>query len=232
MKQTKRTFWRCLGLALAGVCVFAMPTRAQQADKKPAESPSLLEKRVTISVDSARLNRALKMVMTAADADYTIDERLREGVVTAHLKNVTLQTALETILKAASVPATYRFEDNIFGFVLREDVRDWVPDDGIASTKAEDAKPRLAAIPLNHNAAADMIAFFGGALIGMGGQNNRPGNGAQPNGRPSGGQNPGSMNNGALSFWPGLSGLSLNSGMNNGSGTTGSQGSTLGNLKP
>ncbi len=104
--------------ALICMTLSALPLGARA--QEPATAVTKIEdRRVTVHFDSVRLSGALKILMDSVEANYTINDSLRSGVVTASLKDVPLRIALDKLLEASSVPATYRLEDGIYLFVPR-----------------------------------------------------------------------------------------------------------------
>lgn len=160
------------GILLATLCAFPPVARADEeppAEKK-TDTTNLADKRVTLKVEEVSLTAAIKMLMKSVGADFSIDPALRDSYVTAHLTNVRLSVALNTLMKVSTLPAEYHIEGGVYIFEPRkaapppEIIRKEEP-------KPEPFKPRFETIKLNNADAAHIAWLLGGQPFQVLGQN-------------------------------------------------------------
>lgn len=125
-------------LALTALGLFAIPTGALAQDTpEDTTATGISNKKVTVTVESADLYYTLKLLFAQIKADFTLDTSLRGIQVTASLKNQPFRIALETILKSAPMPLTYRFENNIYSIVPKIDTGADLVDNGKDNTEPD-----------------------------------------------------------------------------------------------
>src|SRR5579884_278262 len=178
-RQIRRQSWMWGGMAAlscASLLAGPLAARAQQPAASQAQSADevrLENKKVSLQIEDGRLTQAIKLLMESVGANYTLDARLQGAVVTASLTHVPLRTALETLLKASSIPATYRMEDNIYSFELQQqtpDVQAGLPQTGPAKTE-EGKEKQITKISLLHIDPADIVPALGGQVFQVNYQN-------------------------------------------------------------
>jgi hypothetical protein len=163
----------CAVAALFWLALPAFPAAvsAQQSASKETESAAPADKLVSLDVEETSLLSAIKLLMKSAQADYTIDNALRGAIVTAHLTNMRLRAALDTLLKASSLPAAYRYEDGIYNFIPRvETLETTLPAEPGPEAPAETSEPHLAIIKVNFVDPALIARLLGGTVIQSMGQ--------------------------------------------------------------
>jgi hypothetical protein len=91
-------------LVLAGVTVSAVA-------QEPASGGG---PKITLNLESASIADALKLLFRATGYNYTLDESVVQGYITVSLKDVSFETALRTVLRAANPPLTYRVDGGVY----------------------------------------------------------------------------------------------------------------------
>lgn len=116
MTNRAMTFVRAtaVGLSLLCVSVAGSPGWAQEADQ--GDKQDVTNKRVTLNLENADIQYALKLLFTSVGVDFTIGPGV-QGYVTASLTDVPFRVALEQILRStqSQFPLTYRVESGKIG---------------------------------------------------------------------------------------------------------------------
>jgi len=102
-----------LSVAFAGSLLTVLPTLASAQEDITTHNISSLE------LSQADVREAVRALFKNVNASYTIDPDV-QGPVTASLKNVTFETALQNILR--QVDATYRIEAGVYVIVKRKEL--------------------------------------------------------------------------------------------------------------
>jgi hypothetical protein len=113
----------------------------------------LANRRVTLQQENADIRAVLKTLFQSAGVNYAADQAV-QGTVTVSLTEVSFRTALETVLRSAPEPLTYRVENGIYLIQPREVVEPREPS-------------RTVKIILNFisaDAALKMLGMAGGRL--------------------------------------------------------------------
>ena len=122
------------GLAAAGLTLLASGALAQTGagsggakSDAPAKSGAadagdkFKDVKITMSADQQNLLEALRTLMKAAKADFAIDDELKAGTATVHLKDVPFKDALATLIKVSTIPVSYEVKDGVYHFMRRID---------------------------------------------------------------------------------------------------------------
>jgi hypothetical protein len=132
----------------------AIPARAQAAD-----AGDVLNKRVSLNLENANIQYALKLLFQSVGVNYVLDPNV-QGTVTVSLTDVSFRVALASVLRStqATMPLTYRQEDNVFYISPR--VEDTPPDTTQLDPGTDVAPPkakRIDKLHLNFLDAMDVI---------------------------------------------------------------------------
>lgn len=103
-----------LTLALAASISVPLQAHAQSASNLPPNNPQ-----ISLRLQEADLQNVFQQIFKEAKVNYTIDPKIK-GVVSAVLEGVPLQRALDLIVKRASPPLTYRFENGVYSVMLKD----------------------------------------------------------------------------------------------------------------
>ncbi len=100
-------------------CLSCLPFRAIAQDS----SVDLSTKKVTLSVENAKLSQVLKLLFQNVGANYVLDPAA-EGTVTASLSDVSFKVALESVLKSteSNVKLTYRIDSGVYTIYPKKDI--------------------------------------------------------------------------------------------------------------
>jgi hypothetical protein len=160
------------GLTLAAGMTLPRPCRAQAPpNPQDAGKGGIADRRVSVIVEDATLASVLKTLMQSVDADYTLAPELRRITVTAHLTNLPLRIALDTLLRSGSAPATYHVENGVYFFTLRTET-----SAQIESEPSETPLPNPAGVGQIHTVRVNFIdageaaRLFGGMAFMVEGQ--------------------------------------------------------------
>ena len=113
-----------LGLLLGGAAFAQAPANSEAGKTGGSQSQSgtsLNDVKITLDTEQEDLLDALRSLMKSAKADFVIDDALKEGTVTVHLKDVPFKDALATVIKVSTLPIMYDVKDGIYHFKLRPD---------------------------------------------------------------------------------------------------------------
>jgi hypothetical protein len=113
-----------LGAAALGL-VLSSGALAQSAPdggaKSGADADSMKDVKITLNLDQENLVEGLRALMKSAKADFAIDDDLKTGAVTVHLKDLPFRDALATVIKVSTLPIKYEIKDGIYHFMRRID---------------------------------------------------------------------------------------------------------------
>src|ERR1041385_6157691 len=110
---------RSLKAARNGFILLSLLVLGAAANNRPAQAQEgkqdVVQKKVTLNLENARLRHALKLLFTSAGVNYTLDQAV-QGSVTVALTDVQFRTALESVLRStqSQSPLTYRVEDSVY----------------------------------------------------------------------------------------------------------------------
>ena len=122
--------------------------------------------RITLNLESASIADALKMLFRSVGYNYTLDESVVGGYVTVSLKDVTFETALRTILRAANPPLTYRVDGGVY--IITPKVETY--ETGVAETLLEEQpqpQVRTEKIMLQHLDSLAVAQLLGGTAVAL-----------------------------------------------------------------
>ncbi|MGC8782856.1 MAG: STN domain-containing protein [Armatimonadota bacterium] len=122
--------------------------------------------RITLNLESASIADALKLLFRSVGYNYTLDESVVGGYVTVSLKDVTFETALRTILRAANPPLTYRVDGGVY--IITPKVETY--ETGVAEpTVEEQPQPqvRTEKIMLQHLDSLAVAQLLGGTAVAL-----------------------------------------------------------------
>ena len=136
-----------------------------------ASKDSLDDLKVGINSENDSLTDTLITLLKSVRADYVIDDSLKAGKVSIHIKETTFKRALELILKVSTVPFEWERKDGIFHFKLAEPKEAEKPTLLPAEEKKE-SKSRKEQIHLENADPRDILDKL------LGNDQNRP---ARPN---------------------------------------------------
>jgi hypothetical protein len=117
------------GVVLPGLVAFVLAPAVVQAQnplsggngQPPASGSNIGDKQVMVDADNQRLVDVLPALMKQVGADYSLDADIQQVTVSLHLPNAKFQAALDTLMKVATQPVTYKIEDGLYHFMRRED---------------------------------------------------------------------------------------------------------------
>ncbi len=122
--------------------------------------------KVTLNLESASIADALKLLFRATGYNYTLDESVVQGYVTVSLKDVTFETALRTVLRAANPPLTYRVDGGVYIISPKvETYESSLPEQQVE----EPAQPqvRTEKITLQHLDSLAVAQILGGGAVSL-----------------------------------------------------------------
>jgi len=122
--------------------------------------------KVTLNLESASIADALKLLFRATGYNYTLDESVVQGYVTVSLKDVTFETALRTVLRAANPPLTYRVDGGVYIISPKvETFESSLPEQQIE----EPAQPqvRTEKITMQHLDSLAVAQILGGGAVSL-----------------------------------------------------------------
>ncbi|MDW8321555.1 MAG: hypothetical protein RMM08_09335, partial [Armatimonadota bacterium] len=122
--------------------------------------------RVTLTLESASIADALKLLFRSTGYNYTLDESVVQGYVTVSLKDVTFETALRTILRAANPPLTYRVDGGVY--IISPRVETYEPTSAEPQME-EPPQPqvRTEKITLQHLDSLAIAQILGGGAVAL-----------------------------------------------------------------
>ena len=215
-------------LSLLALGLGALPVTAlAQEDPGTTDTSTISNQKVDVTVESADLYYTLKLLFSQIKANFTLDTSLRGISVTASLKKTPFRTALETILKSAPIPLTYRFENNIYSIVPK--VEETLTPEGTTDPRDEEtpesnkrAQKIFKGSALNYNAMAivelinpsGVIRAWPAIMQSMSG--GRGGMGGMMGGMGGMGGGMGGMGMGGMGMGGGMGGMGMGGGMGGG----------------
>ncbi len=121
--------------------------------------------RVTLTLESASIADALKLLFRSTGYNYTLDESVVQGYVTVSLKDVTFETALRTILRAANPPLTYRVDGGVYIISPKVETYESTPEPQVE----EPSQPqvRTEKITLQHLDSLAIAQVLGGGAVSL-----------------------------------------------------------------
>jgi hypothetical protein len=171
-------FRRAVGTVSLVALAVVLGTVAAPAVAQDGGSTEVNTKKVTLNLENANIQYALKMLFQMVNVNYNIDTNV-QGSVTISLNEVGFRIALEQILKSSQsqLPLTYRVEDGIYHVSVKQEVIEEQPaDTGNETETTPVKKARTQKIQINFADSMDIAMVFGGGAIqsnqmrmGMGG---------------------------------------------------------------
>lgn len=104
------------GAALAQAGPTGMPGNGSAGSP---EAFQFAERKVSIDTDGARLVVVIPKLLKSVGADFVIDSDVKDAIVSSHLTNVKLQTALDVLMRVSDIPVQYKFEKGAYRFSKR-----------------------------------------------------------------------------------------------------------------
>ena len=123
--------------------------------------------RVTLNLESASIADALKLLFRATGYNYTLDESVVQGYVTVSLKDVTFETALRTVLRAANPPLTYRVDGGVYIISPRVETFDTSGQDLQQVEEPSLPQVRTEKITLQHLDSLAIAQILGGGAVSL-----------------------------------------------------------------
>ncbi|MEJ5253213.1 MAG: hypothetical protein WHX60_15145, partial [Armatimonadota bacterium] len=122
--------------------------------------------KVTLNLESASIADALKLLFRATGYNYTLDESVVQGYVTVSLKDVTFETALRTVLRAANPPLTYRVDGGVYIISPKVETYDTTT---VETPVEEPSQPqvRTEKITLQHLDSLAIAQVLGGGAVSL-----------------------------------------------------------------
>ena len=123
--------------------------------------------KVTLNLESASIADALKLLFRATGYNYTLDESVVQGYVTVSLKDVSFETALRTVLRAANPPLTYRVDGGVYIISPKIEMpeiggQDLTPPDEVSQPQVRTEK-----ITLQHLDSLAIAQILGGGAVSL-----------------------------------------------------------------
>jgi hypothetical protein len=152
---------RGLRVAACFLVLFGLSVSAMAQEPTSGGGP-----RVTLNLESASIVDALKLLFRATGYNYTLDESVVQGYVTVSLKDVSFETALRTVLRAANPPLTYRVDGGVYIISPRvETFESSLPEQQLE----EPSRPqvRTEKITLQHLDSLAIAQIVGGGAVSL-----------------------------------------------------------------
>ncbi|MGQ9789305.1 MAG: STN domain-containing protein, partial [Armatimonadota bacterium] len=152
---------RALRIAACFVVLWGAVVSVMAQEPSSGSSP-----KVTLNLESASIADALKLLFRATGYNYTLDESVVQGYVTVSLKDVTFETALRTVLRAANPPLTYRVDGGVY--IISPKVETY--ESGLAEPQIEEpSQPqvRTEKITLQHLDSLAIAQILGGGAVAL-----------------------------------------------------------------
>jgi len=148
-------------LRIAACFVVLLGAAVSVVAQEPGGGP-----RVTLNLESASIVDALKLLFRATGYNYTLDESVVQGYVTVSLKDVTFETALRTVLRAANPPLTYRVDGGVYIISPRVETFDTTT---LETPVEEVSQPqvRTEKITLQHLDSLAIAQILGGGAVSL-----------------------------------------------------------------
>ena len=155
-----------LGFVLGGAAFAQSPGDGSsgKANNGSQSGSNLSDVKITLNIEQEDVLDALRALMKSAKADFSIDDDLKEGTVTVHLKDVPFKDALATVMKVSTLPITYELKDGIYHFKRRPETP---PDEDKTPGDPEPGKPAphrpiVEKIPLKNISADKAVRALNG----------------------------------------------------------------------
>jgi hypothetical protein len=152
--------WKLVAAALCLLTAGAPSLALAQAD---GVTQDLNNKKVTLNLENADIRYGLKLLFQAVGANYSIDQNV-QGAVSVSLTNVSFRVALDSLLRAASMPLTYRQENGVYTISPKREESLVVDLGDEIVPKTSGPKP-VYKLRLNFIDAIDLANAFGGGVI-------------------------------------------------------------------
>ncbi|MGC8784035.1 MAG: STN domain-containing protein [Armatimonadota bacterium] len=123
--------------------------------------------RVTLTLESASIADALKLLFRSTGYNYTLDESVVQGYVTVSLKDVTFETALRTILRAANPPLTYRVDGGVYIISPKVETYETGSQDLQQPEEPPQPQVRTEKITLQHLDSLAIAQVLGGGAVSL-----------------------------------------------------------------
>lgn len=85
----------------------------------PSATSRFADMKVSLDLDNARLVVAIPELLKTVGAEYIIDADVKNALISSHLTNVKLHTALDVLMHVSSLPVQYTFEKGVYHFSKR-----------------------------------------------------------------------------------------------------------------
>jgi hypothetical protein len=115
---------------LSGGAALAQGGSAGAQDGGNAGSASVskfADMKVSVDATGERLVVLIPKLLKSVGADFSIDADIKNALLSSHLTNVKLQTALDTLMRVSDIPVQYKFEKGLYHFSKRIDPLPEVP---------------------------------------------------------------------------------------------------------
>lgn len=107
----------------------------EESKQSKSDTSKFDNKKVSLNINDESLQTAIRLLMKGVDGEYVIDNSLKAARVTLEFKDILFKDALKTLMKVSTLPVTYKIEDGIYHFMLKEEVYDKAPDYSSEPTK-------------------------------------------------------------------------------------------------
>ena len=117
----------CAATALAALLISPVAAQSVGDTSKPAgtaDEARLKDLKISLTAEQGSLVETLRTLMKSAKLDFVIDNELKAGTATVHLKDIPFKDALATVVKVSTVPITYEVKDGVYHFMRRVDPPD------------------------------------------------------------------------------------------------------------
>jgi hypothetical protein len=153
-----------LGIVAAAAVLLAVGAPRPAIAQSGSAGSEINTKKVTLNLENADIRYGLKLLFQAAGANYSIDQNV-QGAVSVSLNDVSFRVALESLLKSASTPLTYRVEEGVYLIAPKREDRTLIDrDEEEIIPKTSGPKP-VYKIRLNFIDAIDLANAFGGGVL-------------------------------------------------------------------
>src|SRR5215831_4766374 len=162
MKSLRGVLAAALTMVLAQGWMTTSPAAAQDA------APNI-DKKVSLNLENADLQYALKLLFTSAGVNYTLDQSV-QGTVTVSLTDVPFKTALESVLRSTQSvsPFTYRVEGGVY--TISPKIEQVVDTNTLGEDKDTPVTPKSRAVKIQVNFVDALLlsVSLGGDIIQLG----------------------------------------------------------------
>jgi|SRR5579871_128898 len=101
------------GLKQAETPVSELQSSSHIEDQKYGDTTALPTKRINLELESTSLDAGLKLLFAQVGLSYSMDDSLRNIVISAHIKDLPFEQALNVILDASNQPLAYHYENGV-----------------------------------------------------------------------------------------------------------------------